>query len=1344
VQSYRDRVIALEEQLAKLRGEEITAKKVESKGKLPTFRYPFAVQKYENELKAAQASLKAAKKQQTETREQIKSQTQQMEEFWQNQLGGRGVQRKAGFVEPLLSTEEKRLEQLRREERERMDRAIAAEEKQLAKDKQIESLDQQVAGLIEELGAFEQFPNELAELKSLANNEALPQEERSAALAKAGIIQNITSLEAQRDTLLEGKPAAKRRAATVASSSAMAKQKPLRTGFVKALGEASEALKKERAEPTQIPGVYGSEDLGGLFEFKQDRLFQAANTAATGPALKEPVDVEQNAGAVMGSIAKTSADPITRAIAARLQMLLGQTRVEIVNDLRDDKGNPVFGSATIDGRLISLDRSAGLNEQTVVHEGIHAATERVLRMPEEQLTPDQLAAKRELEELYKAFKADKKAPNANAKSSMSEFLSEALSDNELKSYLQSKPWTLKNMWEALKNGILQMLGIKTPKNMLEATLAVADRLMTRVPRATPADMKLDSPRLSRPMQLAPALQAALGTADQIVAKQRTWSDKVKANATGLAFETQLVDRFAGFERLAKYMDKLKGMQMLYYLRMYDQRMNFVAQSVGTGALDLVKKTRRDGATEYVIESQPGASIAGVARILKDANPILGNVDNTNRLFTMYLAAKRAERVDFSKLNFGDALTEAKLRRDVAAIEATPGLESIFKRARNEYNKYNEGLVRFAEKAGAIKKDVADELLKAKDYIPYYRQRQDGVVELLIGGETPITVGSIKQQPYLKDLIGGDTAILDFMRSSVQNTNMLVDMALRNLATKNAMYELVNLGAAKLTGATSGPDVVQFKEDGEDKYAVIDTGKFDIPAELLVKGMEGIPLQTTGLLHAMSLPAKLLRKAVTLNPLYSARQLFRDSLGAVVMSGADFTPVLGALKEIGSPTAKTLERRGIVGGQQFTGTQEDLSLILRQITSGQGSLATLLGKAEAFSMEADALTRRAQYNSYIRQGLSEMEATLLSLESMNFNKRGASPSIHAANALIPFFNAQIQGLNVLYKAMFGKASVAEKARIKEKLITRGLMLMAISLAYTHAMQDDEAYQNALPDQKYGNWFVRIPGVAEPLRLPVPFEVGYIFKSLPEALYNSLMSKEGAEGAQEAMTNILRNVIPGGGSYFIPQAAKPAIESLLNRSFFTGRDIVSTKEQKLLPEAQYRENTTELAKLFGGLGVSPIKFEALVNGYTGTLGMALLGALSLPISAEASPEKAEKRLSELPVVGAAFQPNDASWIINNTYDSLKEAQQVEQTFKEYLARGEKAKATELINTRANDYATANFGDYYAQTMRKLTQLETAVKASDRSPEEKRALLDKIRQDKIKFAAMVREASERTKPQ
>jgi hypothetical protein len=852
---------------------------------------------------------------------------------------------------------------------------------------------------------------------------------------------------------------------------------------------------------------------------------------------------------------------------------------------------------------------------------------------------------------------------------------------------------------------------------------------------------------SKPTRYAnDGLAAAGAIGDKAIAKNKTFYDKVKAHSVGLAWETALVDRFAGFERLSKVMDPLKGTQMMYYLRMYDQRMNFVSQAVGSGALRMVEKTRADGRKEYVIESKEGPSLKGVVQILKDAPA--GSPEAANRLFTLYLAALRAKNKGFESLHMGDLLKPEDLAEAVKAIEATPGLKANFDKARNEYNEYNRGLVDFLAQTGAISKELSAKLLKENDYIPFYRPR-NGNAELIIGNERPIRIGSIAAQPYLQELIGSGKPILDFMISSVQNTNMLTDMALRNIATKNAVFELVNLGLAKIgKGDTAaGTNVVKFKVDGEDRFAIIDTDTAGIPADILVKGMEGIPTQMPFVFRILGAPAQLLRKAVTLSPLYAARQLFRDSLAAPILAGADFIPVIGALKEIRSGAKKTLESRGITGGQIFTGGQEDLTKILRDISAGKDSKFTftsLLSKAESLNMEADATTRRAQYNSYIKQGLSEMEATLMSLESMNFNKRGASPSIHILNSIIPFFNAQIQGLNVLYKAATGNMPFNERLKIQEKMLTRGLMIAAGTLAYAAMMEDDEAYKNAPPEQKYGNWFVRVPGFDEAIKLPIPFEVGYIFKALPEALYNTVTTEHGGEEAVKALKAIIKQTIPGGSSYGIPQALKPAIEAGLGKSFYTGRDILSKHEQMVLPEYQFRENTTEIAKTIGKVaGVSPIVLEQLVSGYTGTMGLAFLQAISTGIPSGTTPEKAYKRMSETPVIGGLFQSNDAGNIINETYERMNEFKQVKTTVDDLIKKGNKAEAMKLLQERGNEYAGAQLADKYISAMRQLTQYEQAVRASDATPEKKRDQLDSIRQMKIRISATVRGAADKTIP-
>lgn len=869
----------------------------------------------------------------------------------------------------------------------------------------------------------------------------------------------------------------------------------------------------------------------------------------------------------------------------------------------------------------------------------------------------------------------------------------------------------------------------------------------------------------------PEFEDVRATMQKVVAQNKTWWDKVKANTTGLAFETQLVDRFAGFERLAKYMDKLKGTQMLYYLRTYDQRMNIVSKAVADGAPVIKEVTRKDGRVERLVETSGGANIASIVNKLREAQPYIGNGEAVNQVFTTYMAAIRAKNKGIETLNFGTdkdgkpVLTQAMLDKVTALVENNKPLRDVFEAARKEYNQYNRDMLDFVASTGALSKELVKRLVAQDDYIPFYRERK-GVVELVIGNESPVRIGSIADQPYLQELVGGDTAILDFMTSSVQNTNMLVDMGMRNLATKNAVMELVDLKAATLVKKADGKDVVKFKVDGDDRYAIIATEKVTIgskefetgvPADILVKGMEGIPTQMPFLLRAMAMPAQVLRKAITLSPVYMARQLFRDSLAAPILSGADFMPIIGAVKEINSATKQTLEKRGITGGQQFKGTSEDLSMILREISDGKPGWMKALGALEATSMELDAATRRAQYNSYIEQGLSEMEATLMALESMNFNKRGASPSIHVANALIPFFNAQIQGLNVMYKAMAGKMPFNDQLRIREKMLMRGGMMAGATILYAMMMQDDEAYKNATPDQKYGNWFIRVPGLDEPLKFPIPFEIGYIFKAIPEALYNSMTQKHGGEEAVQAFNQILIQTLPGGSSMPtidvggglkiptlipLPQAVKPVIETALEKSFYTGRDILSEREKKLLPEQQFRNNTSEAAKLVGStFGLSPIKMEALVSGYTGTMGLAFLHAISLGVPAKETPEQAVKRLSEYPIVGGVFQPNDAGGIINSVYMRLNEDERVRSTVRTLFNEGKAQEAQALLTKRGAEYMEAELGDKFKANMNKLTQAERAIAASNLSAEAKRAQLDDIRKMKIALANMTREISDKT---
>jgi hypothetical protein len=837
----------------------------------------------------------------------------------------------------------------------------------------------------------------------------------------------------------------------------------------------------------------------------------------------------------------------------------------------------------------------------------------------------------------------------------------------------------------------------------------------------------------------------LSDSNNVVAGQKSFVDQIRGSASGLLFKTKYIDRFAPVQAVVdKMKDSLKATQLMYFLRMHDQRMSWTSEIASNGSLDLVPAKDGKG---LIIESIPGANLKEMAAALKGAN--VGNTEATTRVFTMYLAAIRAKRVGLNKLNFGPKVTQQMLNDAMAAVNRDPATKDAFEKAAKIYAKYNEGLINFAVKTGAISKGTAKELLKDGDYVPFYRTRTDGSVWLEIGGAPAIKIGNLIDQPYLHELVGGDQPILDVFTSSLQNTTMLTDLALRNLATRNTVFALGDMGLLKKGekekgvgihkgNGAKGPTLVRFKIDGEDYWADVNSDAAGVPAELLVKGLAGVNTSLPNIVKMMNVPANLLRKWVTRNPAYALRQVVRDPLNAVFTTGLDTVPITSSMKEIvnmwrGKSEGETvLQRRGILGGQVLTGTDEDKKKIMNDILSGKKGWDYRMAQLDQLAIQGDAATRVVMYNNFIKQGLSEMEATLATLESMNFSKRGISPSLFALSTMVPFMNAQIQGLNVLYQAFTGKMPFNEKLKVKQKLIQRAVMMAGFTMLYASMMQDDEAYQNANDDEKYGNWFFPNPFGDEHIKVPIPFEVGLLFKAIPEALVNTMFGDDKARDTMSAIGKMAWNSVPISG----PQGVKPLLEVAINYSFFTGRAIDSDRMMQYEPGERYGERTSEIAKLIGGaLNISPNRLEYLVRGYTGSLPIAL-ASLANPIirSGEVGeqPDSRGMLSSETPLIGSFFQAKDAGGLINKAYKDMNEIVQTKQTYDKMIEEGREKEADEYATANADMIGMGTMAGSFRKKMGDLTKAERNVRADQTmSGGQKRAELDAIRQDKIALA-------------
>jgi hypothetical protein len=287
----------------------------------------------------------------------------------------------------------------------------------------------------------------------------------------------------------------------------------------------------------------------------------------------------------------------------------------------------------------------------------------------------------------------------------------------------------------------------------------------------------------------------------------------------------------------------------------------------------------------------------------------------------------------------------------------------------------------------------------------------------------------------------------------------------------------------------------------------------------------------------------------------------------------------------------------------------------------------------------------------------------------------------ASTIIPFFNAQLQSLDVLYRAMTGKMPMNERLKIQEKLFQRGMMIAAGTMVYAALMQDDEAYKNATPDQKYGNWFVHIPNVKDPLRIPIPYEVGILFKALPEAIMDVARRDTKAKEAIKGLGMLLWQSTPG----VVPVAGKAFIEGSLNA---TPYGPIETSREKELPAAmRYREETTEVAKTLGSLtgavGVSPLMIEHFVRSYTSALGLSALHMLDPVLRSSTEGAKASSSASKLPFVGGLFQSADGRFLIDRAYERMDEVVQQVARRQERERGGQRRTLAVIAPRRIRDF-------------------------------------------------------------
>tara|TARA_R110000765_G_scaffold79749_1_gene156808 strand:- start:48 stop:5864 length:5817 start_codon:yes stop_codon:yes gene_type:complete len=729
-------------------------------------------------------------------------------------------------------------------------------------------------------------------------------------------------------------------------------------------------------------------------------------------------------------------------------------------------------------------------------------------------------------------------------------------------------------------------------------------------------------------------------------------------------------------------------------------------------------------------------------------PLFQNKYNTSLedLAKTYAIARRAEGMRRRGLP-----TPAKAG-DLAVIEAeiakyvNENGDPIIEEWYDSWQAFNNKTVEFMKATGLVDDALAEKWLEMSDYIPFYRQGEAPEGEILnLGKDVPSMFKSGMTTSFsFKKLKGSEKGVnVPMLDAITRNLSMAIDAGMKNVAQQRIIRDMVTIGqASKATVAQTKNKnknfVVSFKVKGKDQnYAVNDP--------LLFESLQ--PVESGGLATAIVAPfSNFLREAITRDPGFMLANMMRDTLSAYATSGADFIPVVDTIKNLGQGIEE-LERFGVVGGYDFGNDPDDMVKAFGEYSKERGvdieggntglnifkKIWNVAGRATTAS---DAATRRAVYRDVLARTGNEAEAAYQALEVINFSRRGRSPLIRFLTAGIPFLNARMQGIDVLYRGYMGY-NPANRDRTRSQAVTtalaRGGLITATTLAYWLLVSDDDQYKETPDEIKDLNWLVPTP-LGVPLRLPVPFEIGFFFKTIPERIFDSypvaeVFGKPGATSSRELTDSVFRGISSTFEvNPFGLQIIAPVAEAVFNYNFFTQREIVPLyASKKPMQGLVARESNLEFSKWIGeATNTSPMKWDHVLYGYTGTLGAYLLDTidqlvLKNPVftgdKGTGSPKKA---MTELPVLKRFFVNEFSSDNRADFYRLHNAVTGISQAIKDLEATERFDEAEALINSQGHLLDLEKDVNYISDRLSKLRKDRTIIERSDYSPELKRDVL------------------------
>lgn len=595
------------------------------------------------------------------------------------------------------------------------------------------------------------------------------------------------------------------------------------------------------------------------------------------------------------------------------------------------------------------------------------------------------------------------------------------------------------------------------------------------------------------------------------------------------------------------------------------------------------------------------------------------------------------------INENDRISEDELNRVIRDVEE--GNKHIVE-FWDRYNAYDNHMINMSYNTGMITREVRDEWL-SMPYAPFYRD---------VATEEDFPIGSRQEiarrgKNLVEKALKGSMAPIKTSLADgiITNTQALVRDAMLNTAVSRTVREAVSLGTARkirisaLAGVLDNR-VVRVMEAGVPVFYEFDDAQLAMSTMLLgfnpkkqlqeLFGEHKLGASAQKLLTGSS---SLLRESITRTYPFAVKNVFRDSWTAMSLTGGGPKLVLEAFKNAFNPDVlRRADEAGLsIGidfvaetgkyGHKMAAELKNANLDWKKPSTPFAALWNFTGR---IAKQSEVATRLAVYDRILAMTGNKALAQYYAIEIMNYGRRGSSATLSTYMSTVPFMNGRLQGGDVFYRGLRSKKGSSdviglagygltpdqyenlpawEKSR--GSILNRGLILTAATSALYFLMRDDDEWQDLRDEVKADNWVLPLSDHAW-LKIPIPFEIGVLFKVIPEQILQAIVEKDvGVVDVGEETIRQLRTSLSIGG----PQLFTPVVNAMRNYDTFRKDAIVDHwMEETLSPNEQRNEYTSNIARGMADLAnsiplvrnldflTSPMKVEYMMRQYGGTMG------------------------------------------------------------------------------------------------------------------------------------------------